>query len=530
MEVTGIAKALAGLACLFAAKVGPVYSQSFQKTYDTGANERAYCVQQTYDGGFILAGQSSGTNPNFYFDAYLAKVNGNGDLSWTSAFGTGTFSLELRYVQQTGDSGYIACGKIENIGLLVRTDASGNLIWSRSLGGFTFITANEVHETSDGGFIVIGSASDLAGPGHLFLARTDGNGNLTWQKILSSGGGNYDDGLSVKQTGDGGFILTGSIILPGVSSSLLLAKADSIGNILWNKTIRGTNTYNIGHSVEQTSDGGYIVSGQTYTMDYDAYLVKTNAGGDTLWTRAYGGSSQDYGLAVQQTADGGYVVGGYTRSFGVGLNDGYLLKTDSLGGLSWSHAYGGPSYDPGFFARQTVDGGYVLAGQSNSFGTGSADVILTRTDTGGNSGCNDMAVASTVYVPDAIVGTAVFAVSGGLTASSQSLTPGSGGTMKTLCFSSGFQEVVPRAGLVTVRPNPFNRSVTVSFELAAKQEVSFRILDMAGRPVSVFAGRKFADGQHTITMETADLDTGIYFLRMDTEDDSVTIKIMRDNP
>jgi hypothetical protein len=145
-----------------------------------------------------------------------------------------------------------------------------------------------------------------------------------------------------------------------------------------------------GFSVQQTSDSGYVVAGYKNSGNYDVYLVKTNASGDTLWTRTYGGTYEDEALSVQQTSDRGYILAGKTNSFEVGGNyDVYLVRTNASGDTLWTRTYGGSDDERGNFVQQTSDGGYIIAGYTNSFGAGSYDVYLIKTDAYGNAGVEE---------------------------------------------------------------------------------------------------------------------------------------------
>ena len=137
------------------------------------------------------------------------------------------------------------------------------------------------------------------------------------------------------------------------------------------KTFGGAN-FDLGYSVQPTSDGGYIITGSTESYgngDADVYLVKTDANGDSLWTKTFGGASQDYGSSLQLTSDGGYIIAGRT-TYGNGDKDVYLIKTDANGDSLWTKTYGGSSVDFGFLCTQTTDGGYIITGATESFGNG----------------------------------------------------------------------------------------------------------------------------------------------------------------
>ena len=239
-----------------------------------------------------------------------------------------------------------------------------------------------------------------------------------------------------------------------------LIKTDSNGDVLWAKIYTG---FNIGYSVQQTTDGGYIIAGSNYTTnnDYDAYLIKTNSTGDTLWTRAYGGSDPDYAYSVKQTSDGGYIIAGITRSFGAGLIDPYLVKTDANDNLLWSKAYGGASYDHAFSAQQTTEWWIYYAGDCLSFGAGLVDVFLIKTDASGSSGCNEMDAATVVSVPPVTVEPLTFAVTTGLTEATASAEAGNGAMLLTPCISTGIDETAP-GNSIRVFPNPASEDFTIT--------------------------------------------------------------------
>ena len=204
------------------------------------------------------------------------------------------------------------------------------------------------------------------------------------------GGTNYDGAFSVQHTSDGGYILAGWTDSFGAGDwDIFLIKTDANGNIIWAKTYGGTNDDNA-YSVQQTSDGGYIVAGMTWSFgagDWDIFLIKTDANGNIIWAKTYGGTDDEEAYSVQQTSDGGYIVAGWTTSFGAGGYDIFLIKTDANGNIIWAKTYGGTSYDNARSVQQTSDGGYIVAGYTASFGAG-GDIFLIKTDENGNIVCS----------------------------------------------------------------------------------------------------------------------------------------------
>jgi hypothetical protein len=295
-------------------------------------------------------------------------------------------------IQQTTDSGYILVGMESSFGtcdsnvFVIKTKPSGDTLWSRTYGGSYADFGWSVDQTTDAGYIVAGFTYSFGvGNADVYVIKIDSNGQTLWSRTY--GGTGFEEGRCVRQTMDGGYIVAGYTYSFGAGGSdVYLIKINASGDILWNRTYGGSSN-DYGYFVQQTKDGGYVITGWTGSFgigERDVYLIKTNASGDTLWTRTYGGDSWEHGTSVQQTTDGGYIVVGYARSFGAGGDDVYLIKTDSLGRALWSRTYGGPGFDEGWSVQQTTDGGYIVAG-TWYFGLNAYDVFLIKTDSSGDT-------------------------------------------------------------------------------------------------------------------------------------------------
>nr|MDO8097621.1 hypothetical protein [Candidatus Njordarchaeota archaeon] len=362
----------------------PPPQAAWSKTYGGTSNDGASSVQQTSDGGYILAGEINSFGAGWY-DFWLVKVDGSGNHQWNKTYG-GTGNEAAYSVQQTSDGGYITAGYTDSFGAgmldfwLVKTDDSGKQQWNKTYGGADTDAASSVRQTSDGGYIVSGRTLSFgAGLNDFWLVKTDESGNHQWSKTY---GGNDDDcAWSVQRVSDGGYIVAGYTRSFGAGMlDFWLVKVDGSGNHQWNKTYGGTGT-ETAWSVQQTSDGGYIVAGQTDSFGasmFDFWLVKTDGNGNLQWSKTYGGTLDDGASSVQQTSDGGYITAGATYSFGAGGYDSWLVKVDSSGNHQWNMTYGGTSDDVAKSVQQTSDGGYIMAGSTLSFGAGLADFWLVK--------------------------------------------------------------------------------------------------------------------------------------------------------
>jgi len=356
----------------------------WQKTFGGSGHDIGSSVKQTLDGGYIIAGWTESFGEGMS-DIYLLKTDASGELIWQRTFG-GSGEDNAQAVQNTSDGGYIIVGHTFSFGsgdpdvYLLRTDTFGQLIWQRTFGGSGWDWGYSVQQTSDGGYIIVGWTDSFgAGEGDVYLIKTDPSGNLVWQRTF--GGSKFDSGSSVQQTSDGGYIIVGWTQSFGAGSSdIYLLKTDASGQLIWQTTFGGSSG-EVGFSIQQTSDGGYIILGYTLSFGqggYDVYLVKTNSTGSLIWQKSFGGSGDEGGASVCRTADGGYIVAGWTDSFGAGEGDVYLIKTDPSGNLVWQRTFGGSKVDTGNFVQQTTDGGYIIAGWTSSFGAGETDVYLTK--------------------------------------------------------------------------------------------------------------------------------------------------------
>jgi hypothetical protein len=247
-------------------------------------------------------------------------------------------------------------------------------------------------QTSDGGYAIAGTTTSFgAGGWDVYVVKLDASGNLQVTKTI--GGPKNEEGNSLIQTSDGGYAIAGYTESFGAGQlDVYVIKLDANGNLQWTKTIGGPGG-EIGHSLIQTSDGGYAIAGYTYFFgagEWDVYVVKLDANGNLQWTKTIGGPEDEEGYSLIQTSDGGYAIAGYTESFGAGKEDIYVVKLDANGNLQWTKTIGGPESDWSSSLIQTSDGGYAITGTTSSdelaayFGPAEADIYVVKLDANGN--------------------------------------------------------------------------------------------------------------------------------------------------
>jgi len=369
------------------------YQSIWQKTYGGSSFDAAYSIQQTTDGGYIVAGWTSSFGAG-YFDVYIIKLDANGNKVWEKTYGGSSYDAAFS-IQQTYDGGYVVAGDTSSFGAgdfdvyIIKLDAGGNKVWEKTYGGSSYDAAFSIQQTTDGGYIVAGETESFgAGDFDVYVIKMDANGNKVWEKTY--GGSSYDWTFSIQQTTDGGYVVAGGTYSFGAGySDVYIIKLDANGNKVWEKTYGGSS-FDVAFSIQQTTDVGYIVAGGTESFgagSYDVYIIKLDAGGNKVWEKTYGGSGFDVAFSIQQTTDGGYIVAGWTESFGAGSYDVYIIKLDAGGNKVWEKTYGGSMEDVATLSiQQTYDGGYIVAGRTESFGAGDFDVYVIKMDANGNTG------------------------------------------------------------------------------------------------------------------------------------------------
>lgn len=462
---------------------GPMVS--FQRTYGGGAFDDGYSLVQTPDKGFVVAGSARSFQP--LLEAYLVKTSENGVVQWQRTFHYGDRQAALKNVIRTSDGGYAAAGSLLGNGTLfsapylARFNASGDTLWTRMYGGSTSASqsdvANGIQQTSDGGYILVGSSSQK-----ISIIKTNAAGDTLWTKqltLLTDLAGSA--ATSVQLVSDGGYIVVGWAQAPFIRN-IQLIKLDANGATQWVKSFGGLNEFSFSGTVQQTIDGGYIISGDYAPQGggTQAYLIKTDQNGVSTWTRRYFSPGNNIAPALTQTFDGGYIVAGVTGP-NPNVQDAFLLKTNANGDSVWAKIFGGGGEDVARSVVQSEDGGYAFAGWTNSSGAGNFDMWLVKGD--GNGNITNVGNMITSGIPTSFI-------------------------------------------LFQNFPNPFNPSTTITYDLPAITRVGLRLYNILGQEVRTLVDEVQSPGHHSVLLDARNLASGVYFYRLDATSFVATKKLL----
>lgn len=382
---------------------------SWEKALGGTGVDQASCVAPTSDGGYIVGGRSQSNDGNVSgnhgsSDYWLTKLNSTGSVEWEKSLG-GSGDDRNTSVQQTSDGGYIVAGYSNSIDgdvtgnhggydfWVIKLDNTGAITWQKSYGGTGDDLANSIIQTSDGGYIVAGYTTSLdgdisgyhGGTADYWILKISNSGVAQWKKCF--GGSSDDRAYAIRQSSDGSYVVCGytnsnnnDVTGNHGSYDYWIVKLDNAGTIQWEKSAGGTLD-DRAYSIESTTDGGFIVAGYAYSLNGDAsfnngssdyWIVKLDNTGSITWQKSLGGSTADIAYSIIETSDNGYIAAGYTSSSNGdvsnnhGATDYWMVKLDSVGNVNWEKTIGGSSSDYAYCLKATADSGLVVAGYSSS--------------------------------------------------------------------------------------------------------------------------------------------------------------------
>lgn len=380
----------------------------WQQSYGGSDTDIGHDIEHTPDGGYIIAGQTRSTDGDVsiahgFYDYWVAKISSDGSLEWERSYG-GSHHDIAQDIEVTNDGGYIILGTSDsedgqvsdprNLSdfWIVKINSIGDIEWEKSLGGYNNDFGYAIEQTADGGYIVGGSSnsesvdvSNNYGNYDYWLVKLSSNGEMEWEKSL--GGSKSDVAYSLRQTTDGGYILagkshsndgdvTGNHDIGNFIHDFWIVKVDSLGQIEWQNSLGGSD-HESAHSIQQTDDGGYIVTGLTRSTDgdvtqnfgdWDTWVVKLYADGNIEWQKTIGSYYDQIAQDIKQTTDGGYIIVGCSGDGAQVFEHKkfWAVKINSTGTIDWQQSYGGIDVDRALSVLQTEDEAYILAGVSDS--------------------------------------------------------------------------------------------------------------------------------------------------------------------
>ena len=379
------------------------YAQNWAKTYGTSDWEVGSAISATADGGFYVAGTAEFDNNGY--DIVVLRLDALGNVIWQKYYGGKDYDHASSIIALP-DGGCLVAGSYDNYSSyyddmwVLRLDSMGNIRWQRKYGGSSEDSVTSIAISTDGNFLVGGNTRSFGGgyDQNILLLKLDQTGNVIWQKVY--GGKNYDYLGSIISTPDGGFIIAASSesFSNGWNSNIWIVKSDSNGNIQWQETLGGSNS-DYGYDVKATPDGGYILTGVTYSWSSEwkprLWIIKFNSIGVIEWQKLYKAGDYLPNAFIYPSGDGGYII---LTNLGYYPEDILIVKLDHSGAIQWAKTYGSIYDDSAAALTGTSDGGFAVAGTTYSYGAGASDMWILKLDQQGDIG-NDCSLTKPYRLP-----------------------------------------------------------------------------------------------------------------------------------
>ena len=521
--------------------VGKIHAQQqFQKKYESTNASRAYSVNLTKDGGFILAG-SYDVSGLLSAEYYVVKLDANGDTIWANTYGPTVDTTiasnrdgagnEAYDIIQTFDSGYMLVGEAHAFGsgssdiFALELTQNGDTVWTKTYGGINSDYSYKVIQLKDSGYILSGYTETYGlGIRDVYLLRLNKRGDTLWAKAY--GGNGIDGSNDMVQTKDGGFVVVGNTFSFGEGvSDIYIIKVNALGALQWANAYGGSLN-DFGNAITETSDSGFVITGSTESFgsgQRDVYLLKIDSIGNLIWSKAMGGTENESGKSIVELPNKDLIVFGNTRSFGKGFEDYYLIKLNSLGDTIMTKTYGGISIDFGESIKQTNDKGFIMAGYTNSFNTWNYDIYLVKTDSLGNSGCHQNSTSTIVVNPLTVKTTTASIESFGSGITNPTIKIGNTLTKPiNVCNINSINELIIN-NQFDIYPNPTRSFFSIQDRNNLTDDnFSLTILDLQGKLIQQFIMNK-----ENKQIDISHFKKGIYFAKIETSIGVITKKIVK---
>ncbi|MBA3662608.1 MAG: T9SS type A sorting domain-containing protein [Bacteroidetes bacterium] len=512
----------------------------FQRTYDIGSGTEITKKIINVSGGYVMAGYSSSSS--LQKDILIIQTNSTGNVVWSKTY-SGVKDDEATDIISTYDGGFAVTGLTKSFAttgtdsvnaFIMKLDAVGNIIWSKAFGGNAHDAGNAILQTSDSGFVVTGYTESFGGGNKdVLIIKTNKNGNTTWMKAF--GGSNPDVGNSICKSASNNYFLTGSTGITGSQNIILSLYINPSGNLIWHKTydftLSASNFQRIGFGALENNNKQFLITGKVGSGtfgDAQAFLLNIDSTGNSVnWARAYVLNSGDCSArSIQSLPDGGYVLGGSMGNYSPAL-----IKVNSSGLRQWSYYYGSMNVPAiqgfGYSVAKAGDKGFALSGYYLPGSTNDTSAVIIKTDSLGNSSCN---FANTFGSGTNTLTAIVSQISSTLTSGGTSfnISPSVISPVispNTLCLTVGIGSTSKENPFIDIYPNPFNANTVIRFN-EYLEDVEINLYDLLGKKLRTIGN--ISGNEYELSSEG--LDAGVYFLILKHNNNSISkIKLVVSN-
>ncbi len=505
----------------------------YEVGHNANDNNTGMSVFTTSAGGVFLVGYASDyaqSAPNLY----AVNFAPNGDTLWARVLGGLSWDSGYDGIE-TSDGGFLAVGSTQSFGTfvydfyVVRFNAQGDTLWTRVIDGAGDNRNDEAHavvQTPDGGFAIAGY-SYVHGGFHqnAYVVKLDVSGNMMWTSTVGGGQGEIAEDIIL--TKDNGLVVVGGSGSYSVANSdMYVYKLDENGNLLWTRTIGGSRS-DYAYAVAETNDGHLVVAGATNSYGEgaagtweatDAYIVMLDADGDTVWTRTVGGDNYEEIRDVIISSDGYIMAAGFSRTYGLGFMDAYVIKMNLQGDLIWAKTFGNSEVNMAFGITEIDQGSFLLTGRTHYAAYG-RDVFMAWLDSDGNSCC--LSGSGGEINSGGIIGAGGIAGTGGAIIDS-------GGEIgvffkkDTLCLGLTFVPILEKSEPLKIYPNPTSDILNISIDSHSDEPFKISIFTIMGQRVR----QETIASHETLSMDVSSMQKGVYIIKIQRRHKLYTGKIV----
>ena len=454
---------------------------------------------------------------------------------WEKTYDAGQFEYPTDVISD--DTCLLICSNTINLQnyrsdiLLTKTDNSGNVLWHNTYGGEGDDAAVSAYLTNDNSYLIVGytnsSKNDISDY-DIYLLKITTNGDTIWTKTIGTDS-TFERAYSSTRTSDNCILLVGSkTSLVSANTDILLIKIDLDGNVIWEKEYGGDGADNGEYALE-TDDKGFIITGETNSFGpaipffTNIYLIRTDANGDSLWTRCYGNIWYDYSKAITKTNDNCYIVSGSYITNGTGASDIYALKVQDNGDTTWTRFYGDEEQEYSFNILKTENNSFTIVGTTNSLeegSVGSYDIYLVNIDTNGD----------TIWTKT--IGTSIYEDARGMlrTSDGNYIIYGE----RKVYSQSSLSDILlvkinlnninditeynnslqPNFNLEQNYPNPFNSLTRIRYSITESSLVKLKVYDVLGKEVSILVDHFQSPSVYEVKFDASNLPSGVYIYKL----------------